>query len=102
MKHLLGLGIAFALAGCPGKQMTVYHSPQDPGADTCLGNAYAGTKVVQKVASTKDAAKAEGDAAIRRAVDAQKACGILLYNDFYEQVANGIKYQASFEICRCK
>lgn len=99
MKHCLVLLVL--LAGCPGKDVTIYRSLSEPGAmQTCDANQRFRVEV--KGIDAKDA-KHKANAEIRSAVAARGGCGALIFNEGAGKALDGTtNHVADYQLCRCR
>jgi hypothetical protein len=101
MKPYLLLAFVLALAGCPGKNISIYRSLGEPGAmKTCDANQRFRA---EKVAADAATAKAEAEAEIRSVVATNKGCGAFIFNEGSGKKLDGrTTHVADYQLCRCE
>jgi len=100
MKRVL-VCIAFLVTGCPKKQVVIYRSLSQAGAmDTCDANKQFHFEVK---GATEAEARSNGEAEIRKTVEANQGCGALIINDGAgTRLDGGYTYAGNFQWCRCQ
>jgi len=93
--------LAVLLAGCPGKQVTIYRSLSEHGAmETCDANQSFRAEV--KGADAEDA-KAKLEDQIRKLVGEKGGCGALIYNEGSGKALDGTtNHVADYQLCKCQ